>query len=155
MPTGKVCVEPVTPQKRSVQAFNGAEFRESPVTPYAAGFKIRQIPKPESNSSSSDGLKNGKRKRHHDEKPKERHIPKSQWTPSGLFIEEEIPKNRRITSLCSGGSHKVKKHHTAERDQNVIRNFKENALMRPEVKRTNKREILLLKERRQMQSGHY
>ncbi|XP_065354267.1 protein slender lobes [Calliphora vicina] len=154
LPTGKVSVEPVTPKKRSVLAFNGTEFRESPVTPYATGFKVRQIPLTEDNNSSSLCLKNGKRKRHHEEKPKDRTLPKSQWTQSGLFIEEDISKNRRIvrseTAHVCGGYPKTKNEELTA----INRNFKENAMMRPDIKRSTKREILQLKERRQMQ-GHY
>ncbi|XP_037827964.1 protein slender lobes [Lucilia sericata] len=141
LPTGKVSVEPATPKKRSVLAFNGTEFRESPITPYAVGFKVRQIPHSGSNDSTLSVLKNGKRKRDHDKVTKEHVFPKSQWTQSGLFIEEDIPKNRRISR--------------SENQQVAInRNFKENAIMRPDIKRSSKRDILLLKDRRQ-KHGYY
>ncbi|KAM7359842.1 slender lobes isoform 2-T2 [Cochliomyia hominivorax] len=74
LPTGKVSVEPITPQKRTVLALNGAHFRESPITP----------------------MKNAKRKRYCGETQKESGSITSQWTQSGLFKEEEIPKNRLV-----------------------------------------------------------
>ncbi|KNC30698.1 Protein slender lobes [Lucilia cuprina] len=141
LPTGKVSVEPATPKKRSVLAFNGTEFRESPITPYAVGFKVRQIPRSGSNDSTLSVLKNGKRKRDHDKLPKEHVFPKSQWTQSGLFIEEDIPKNRKTAR-------------SENQELAINRNFKENAIMRPDIKRNTKREMLILKDRRQ-KHGYY
>lgn len=155
LPTGIVSVEPITPKKRSVQALNGSEFRESPITPYAVGFKVRRIAPPEKDLSSSSAAINRKRKRHHDKTIKHSSLPKSQWTQSGIFIEEVISKNRPISQsevmrpVCRG-SEKSRKQ-LLEREHNANLNFKEIAFMRPDIKRSTKRDLLLLKERRQVQ----
>lgn len=152
LPTGKVCVEPITPKHRSVLACNGTVFRESPLSPFPMGFKVSHIP---CDGHHATVLKDRKRKRNFDD-PTWHNMPKPQWTQSGLFIEEEIPTmHHRIirsdVTQCSGS--RRFNHHQTENDQyNAHWNFKENAIMRHDIKRCTNRELLQLKERRQMQS---
>ena len=56
----------------------------------------------------------------------------------------------RVSQLT--GSRKLKKLAKANDEQNAYCNFKQNALMRGDIKRCTTREILQLKERRQMQN---
>lgn len=130
--TGKISVEPITPKRNCHLAFN-----ESPITPYDVGFKVEKINLQEDMSPSAI-IKAGKRKRHQDESSKNITKPGAQWTQSGLF-KEEVILNRNIASMGTKSQ---------EGKQCKVRhNFKENALSRPDINRSTKRELLMIKER--------
>ncbi|TMW51640.1 hypothetical protein DOY81_003290 [Sarcophaga bullata] len=157
LPTGKVSVEPVTPKKRSVQACNGTEFRESPVTPYPIGFKVSEIPSVENNTTIGEiTRKVAKRKRYYDEHFKQNILPKPQWTQSGPFIEEEIPISHPVRnarkSQFRGLSQKSEKCSVGGKySEEVALNFKQKAMMRSDIKRSTNREVMLLREHRHTQ----
>lgn len=157
LPTGKVSVEPVTPRKHSVQASNGTEFRESPVTPYPIGFKVREIPSVEINTTIGDiTRKVAKRKRYYDEHFNQNILPKPQWTQSGTFIEEEIPILHKVRNVkksnFKGLSQKSEKFSVGgEYSKEVALNFKQKAMLRSDIKRSTNREVMLLREHRHTQ----
>lgn len=157
LPTGKVSVEPVTPKKRSVQACNGTQFRESPVTPYPIGFKVREIPSTENNTTIGEITpKVAKRKRYYDEHYHRNVLPKPQWTQSGPFIEEEIPILHQVRnarkSHFRGLSQKTEKISVeGEYPKEVALNFKQKAMLRSDIKRSTNREVMLLREHRHKQ----
>lgn len=142
LPTGKVCVEPITPTKRSILTCNGMEFHESPMTPCAVGFKVREV----LSSNGSNCLSRDHKRKRNDELRKQS-FPTPQWTQSGLFIEEEIPCARQSQSITH--SRIPKRTHLGLHQANN-NNFKQSALHRGDIKRSNAREILQLRERRQM-----
>lgn len=156
LPTGKVSVEPVTPKKRSVQACNGTEFRESPVTPHTTRFEVQEIPLVVSNARVGIGRKVAKRKQHYDEMLKTNTLPKPQWTQSGPFIEEDIPilpqAHTGGKSHIRGSSQKSKKSCVGDEHlKGIAYNFKQKAMLRPDIKRSTNREVLLLRGHRQAQ----
>uniref|UniRef100_A0A1I8QBH8 Protein slender lobes n=1 Tax=Stomoxys calcitrans TaxID=35570 RepID=A0A1I8QBH8_STOCA len=142
LPTGKVCVEPITPTKHSIYSCDGMVFHESPVTPGAPGFNIEfsALDTPEFLQ-----IKDRKRKRNMPLTDSKKHttFPKPQWTQSGLFVEEEMPRPSHCMQI-------LKKHN----QQHSLGNFKQNALFRGDIKRSSTREILQLRERRPLQSNY-
>ncbi|XP_075144559.1 slender lobes [Haematobia irritans] len=141
LPTGKVCVEPITPTKRSIYTCNGMEFHESPATPCARGFDIQfsALDTPEFQYVCD-------RKRKRKDEIKKKTYPKPQWTQSGLFVEEELPR----ASHCS----RILKKHNHQNYQQACGNFKQNAMFRGDIKRSSAREILQLRERRPLHSNY-
>ncbi|XP_005181161.2 protein slender lobes isoform X1 [Musca domestica] len=142
LPTGKVCVEPITPTKRTILTCNGMEFHESPATPYGFNIQFSALDTPQ----FPVAMKDRKRKRNIEE-AKKKTFPKPQWTQSGMFVEEEIPGTR-----ASQLTRAIKKQQNMPHCSGY--NFKQNALFRADIKRSTTREMLQLRERRPLHSNY-
>ncbi|XP_073817545.1 slender lobes [Musca autumnalis] len=146
LPTGKVCVEPLTPTKRTIVTCNGMEFHESPATPYGFNIEFSALDTPQFPMGGGTSNKDRKRKRNIEEK---KTFPKPQWTQSGMFVEEEIPGATRSSHFARAA---LKKQQFSQSSGGY--NFKQNALFRTDIKRSSTRELLQLRERRPVHSNY-
>ena len=177
--TGTVVVEPSTPVKLRYQ--HG--FRESPKTP--VGFKIQDIYSAGRNEKEKPS-KHGKKlftasgefieedlsipntkensKREKSQKRKRRieepiySLPKTQWTPSGVFVEEDLYTARplanstatqfMVTSLYGAKNKKTSSKVVSSTTLSNALRFKQNALFSDKVRRETSRELIHRKQRK-------
>ncbi|XP_061388696.1 protein slender lobes [Musca vetustissima] len=149
--TGKVCVEPITPIKRTIHTCQGMEFHESPATPYGFNIEFSALDTPHFAMAAKDR----KRKRQNVEEAggKKKIFPKPQWTQSGMFVEEEIPGARAAAAAQLARAFKKQQQNMPPQCSSGY-NFKQNALFRADIKRSSAREMLQLRERRPLHSNY-